>query len=477
MKTNQMTKQWSRMAATILAAAMLLCSLVGCGNPAANAKQISADTTPSGVLVLSVNPELAVFYDGNGNVEQITARNEDAKAILEGYTGYEGRETREVVSELINKIGQAGYFAEEIESENGQEGRRISIEVEPGSYLPNATFLQDVAADAQKCVADASWNGSVYTVDYDVEDYLTAARPAHLDDDDVEIFFDANGKITKVISGDDAEIKVYNNFNGKDAKQTTLELVDKIAAAGYFVESVEGKGHRVEIEIAPNAQLPQGVEAKQLNDYAKEQLAKASRSGAGDGKWLDCDIEDFLGYDLPDFDDDDDIDDLQDDAEDDLDDVYNDPAEDDDVEIFFDANGKITKLVSGDDANEKVYNSFNGKDAKQTAQELVDKIAAAGYFVKSVEGKNNRVELEIAPNAQLPQDVQAKQLNDYAKAQLAQASWSSAGEWLDRDAEDFLGYDLPDMDADDLDDDLDDADDDLDDDDNDWDDLFEDDDD
>ena len=326
MKTNKMMKQWGRMAAMILAATMLVFSLAGCGQEA-KAKAISESFTPSGVLVLSVNPELAVFYDENGNVEQITARNEDAKAILADYTGYEGRETREVVSELVAKIGQAGYFAEEIESENGTEGRRISIEVEPGSCLPNETFLQDVAADAQKCVSKASWNGAVYIVDYDVEDYLPDEGPEHLDDDDVEIFFDVSGKITKVLIGDDGQAKVYDELNGRDVKEATLEMIDKIADAGYFVKEMEGKGHRIKLETAPNTQLPPDVQAKQLNDYAKAQLNYSPWSGVGE--WLDCDAEDLLGYELPDLDDDLDDDNLDDD-DDDLDDDLDDDDQDDD---------------------------------------------------------------------------------------------------------------------------------------------------
>lgn len=39
-----------------------------------------------GVLCLKVNPEIAISYDDQGLVTGVTARNDDAKAILDGYT-------------------------------------------------------------------------------------------------------------------------------------------------------------------------------------------------------------------------------------------------------------------------------------------------------------------------------------------------------------------------------------------------------
>ncbi len=147
--------------------ALSLSCLAGCGqNPgsagtaagtqAAVSTETAAGTELSagGVLFLSVNPEIAITYDENGNVTKVESRNDEGAKILENYTGYEGKATREVVTELVTAIGEAGYFVEEIEG----EARQITIEIEAGSTLPNDTFLDEVAADVRNCVNSHDWH-------------------------------------------------------------------------------------------------------------------------------------------------------------------------------------------------------------------------------------------------------------------------------------------------------------------------------
>ncbi len=159
--------------AAALIAAMSFACLTGCGNeqPQENAENMTVTELASGgVMLLSVNPEIGIHYDADGNVTKLEARNEDAKAILEKCVGYEGKTTREVVTELVNLIGEAGYFVEEIEGES----RKITIEIETGSILPNETFLDDVIADVQQCVTSHDWNSSVAAGEtiYGITDYV-----------------------------------------------------------------------------------------------------------------------------------------------------------------------------------------------------------------------------------------------------------------------------------------------------------------
>ena len=108
----------------------------------------------AGSLLLSVNPEIAVFYDRDGLVTDVEGRNRDGRDILEHYTGYEGKETRQVVRELVTAIGEAGYFVEDIDGEK----RQITIEIETGSRIPHDDFLDEVVDDVQECVNSHSWN-------------------------------------------------------------------------------------------------------------------------------------------------------------------------------------------------------------------------------------------------------------------------------------------------------------------------------
>ena len=153
--------------------AIILFVFAGC-NSGDNAKKINtgniAESYKGGVLILKVNPEIAIEYDENGNVVSVTARNEDAKAILEGYADFEGKPCKTVATELVGVIGKAGYFVEEIEG----QPRKITIEIETGSGVPDDTFLQGVADEISNCVSENNWKGSINVLedtDYDGTDY------------------------------------------------------------------------------------------------------------------------------------------------------------------------------------------------------------------------------------------------------------------------------------------------------------------
>ena len=153
--------------------AIILFVFAGC-NSGDNAKKINtgniAESYKGGVLILKVNPEIAIEYDENGNVVSVTARNEDAKAILEGYADFEGKPCKTVATELVGVIGKAGYFVEEIEG----QPRKITIEIETGSGVPDDTFLQGVADEITNCVSENNWKGSINVLedtDYDGTDY------------------------------------------------------------------------------------------------------------------------------------------------------------------------------------------------------------------------------------------------------------------------------------------------------------------
>ena len=165
------------MLALVLAMTMSTGLLFGCGQNSTEAtvtetvEETSAEPQPAGgTLVLSVNPEIEINYDENGNVTEISGRNDDGNAILANYSGYEGKAAREVVTELVTAIGEAGYFVEEVEGEN----RQITIEIEPGSGLPHETFLDEVASDVHECVSANNWQSPVDLrgeSDYGMSDY------------------------------------------------------------------------------------------------------------------------------------------------------------------------------------------------------------------------------------------------------------------------------------------------------------------
>ena len=164
-----MKKMSNKYLSLLLALALALFVLTGCGTAAPDASGV--ELADGGVLHLRVNPEIDVAYDEAGNVTTVTARNDDAARLLEGYTGYEGRPCREVVTELVSAIGQAGYFVEEVEGES----RQITIEIEAGSQLPHPEFLDEVVSDVRQCVSTNSWHSPVDVQgesDYGMTDYV-----------------------------------------------------------------------------------------------------------------------------------------------------------------------------------------------------------------------------------------------------------------------------------------------------------------
>ena len=159
-------KNKKRIVSLVLALSLVAALLVGCGTPQQAAththehvhqleEQVPEVSPLGGVLCLKINPEIAVHYDANGKVTKLEGRNRDGAQILESYTGFEGKDTSVVLAELVNRIGQAGYLVEEAEG----EGRKIVLELDPGSNVPHDAFLEAMAAHVEKTVETKSWVG------------------------------------------------------------------------------------------------------------------------------------------------------------------------------------------------------------------------------------------------------------------------------------------------------------------------------
>ncbi len=172
-------RKWMR--SLTIAGMMTLCAgmFSGCSADSQEVKESVAETeavSATGTILLRVNPEIAVEYDESGRVTDIRGVNEDGVKIVENYKDYIGKECREVVSDLVSEIHDAGYFVEEVEGEN----RKITIEIEAGSVLPEEDFLENIVTDVQTYVEEAQMNSSIILEDeeskkdaegYDAEAY------------------------------------------------------------------------------------------------------------------------------------------------------------------------------------------------------------------------------------------------------------------------------------------------------------------
>lgn len=157
---------------TMWAGIMILCAglMAGCAGKqeeTAGLAGSAAEVAESGgTLVLKVNPEIAVEYDENGRVTDVYGRNEDGKKIVENYQDYIGKECHEAVEELVGMINEAGYFVEEIKGES----RKITIEIETGSILPEEDFLDEIVTGVQTYVKDMQIGSPVVTEEQSGDD-------------------------------------------------------------------------------------------------------------------------------------------------------------------------------------------------------------------------------------------------------------------------------------------------------------------
>ena len=104
------------------------------GSESGSASAVSLAT--GGTLYLSVNPEIAIFYDGDGKVTKVEGRNDDGSKILADYTGYEGKEARQVVRELVAEIGEAGYLRRKLKGRTA----RLPLKLKPVPACPTMDF-------------------------------------------------------------------------------------------------------------------------------------------------------------------------------------------------------------------------------------------------------------------------------------------------------------------------------------------------
>ena len=162
-------KLFAAVSSLAVAAAVLL---AGCGAPA----QEGTALKETGILTLSVNPEIQIEYNGDGKVVALAGRNDAGKGIVEAYTDYVGKDCDDVLKDLIVKIHEAGFFVDDIDGNK----KNIVLQLEPGSVLPSADFLERVSASTQDAVKGLSLSSGIVTIDDDDYDptYAKDGKPS-----------------------------------------------------------------------------------------------------------------------------------------------------------------------------------------------------------------------------------------------------------------------------------------------------------
>ena len=314
MKNNIRTK----LLGLALTATMALSVLTACGSSAETASLPSHSALPSaaassqeesnasvGTVLLSVNPEIEMDYDGHGNVTALSGRNQDAQALLSAYTGYEGRPCTEVIGELVQEISARGYFDTTV----GGNERNVILKLEQGSAYPSDQFLEELAGAVRQVVA--------------VEQ--SGSQPVLLDQDDYDDAYGDKGYINasaaqSILSaqlGRDDLRFVEKDYDLDDGEYEVEFVLDGVTYE-YEVNAYTGKITEVDAERQDDGNTSRNPDRDDLDDDADD-VADDWDDAADD--WDDDDDA------ADDWDDDDDAADDWDDA----DDVADDWDDDDDA--------------------------------------------------------------------------------------------------------------------------------------------------
>ena len=327
MKNNIRTK----LLGLALTTTMALSVLTACGSSAETASLPSLSALPSaaassqeesnasvGTVLLSVNPEIEMDYDGHGNVTALTGRNQDAQALLSDYTGYEGRPCTEVIGELVQEISARGYFDTTV----GGKERNVILKLEQGSAYPTDQFLEELAGAVRQVVATEQ----------------SGSQPVLLDQDDYDDVYGDKGYINasaaqSILSAqlgrDDLQF-VEKDYDLDDGEYEVEFVLDGVTYE-YEVNAYTGKITEVDVERQDDGNTSRNPDRDDLDDDADDAADDWNDDDDAADNWDDDDDV------ADDWDDDDDVaDDWDDDDDvaddwDDVDDVADDWDDDDDA--------------------------------------------------------------------------------------------------------------------------------------------------
>ena len=280
-------------------AALSLALLTGCGSTPSEQTATAGlsgagQTQTAGTLLLSVNPEIEVTYDDQGNVTALTGVNQEGKDILASYTGFEGKPCKTVVSELVAAINQAGYFDVTID---GHE-KNIVLKVARGSQYPSDDFLSELTAAIQALVAADNIGSQMVLLDEDDYDdaygdkgYINAQAAqnilsAQLGRDDIQFvekeydLDDGDYEVEFVLDGVEYEYEV-NAVTGKMYHSTCENYYRQIRGVSDQLCKAHGLSIILESDEKKSCQLC-GVAASEKEPadvpfYARSGLARCHR--------------------------------------------------------------------------------------------------------------------------------------------------------------------------------------------------------
>ncbi|MGI6161506.1 MAG: PepSY domain-containing protein [Christensenellales bacterium] len=268
----------------ILILAMCVALVAGCSNQAASADENIGEVADTGTIILRVNPEIAVHYNKEGLATKLDGLNDDGTKIVGEYADYIGKNARDVVKDLVGKINAAGYFVSDMDGGY----RNITIQIEPGSVLPQDDFIEVLAGDVQTTVKGLNLNSNI--LDIGPEDYKNDSAKRRT------IAVDNKGGNDEYITMDRAiEIALaHANVKSEDAVFDDKEF-DK--DDGRAIYELEFKAKGIEYEYDIDAKIGRIISYEWDDKNASKSATPAPTSGKTAAPKRTKDDSDYSDYD------------------------------------------------------------------------------------------------------------------------------------------------------------------------------------
>ncbi|HHW94194.1 MAG TPA: hypothetical protein GX734_06815 [Clostridiaceae bacterium] len=276
-----MKKHKMKMITLMFSVLFLVTAVLGCakGQSAAELKE------GTGIVLLRVNPEIAVHYDSEGLVTDIKAENDDAKVVIENIRDFKGEDVRATVKELVKAIHDAGFFV----SDDGNE-RDITIEFVKGSVFPEDAFDKLLAKEVRTTLEAMNLDSKVLGIDftdYDDSDYqgptgefITVERAKEIALNHAKVSA-SSATFDKVKLEKDDDVVYYD-----------IEFKANGVEYEYEIDAVSGKVLKYERGDQDESDYDDDTDYADSNDHDDSDYKKPARPTQDDSDFDDSDHDD-----------------------------------------------------------------------------------------------------------------------------------------------------------------------------------------
>lgn len=221
----------------------------------------------AGVITLSVNPKINIHYDDEGKVIDLSAGNADGEKVISNMKDYVGKDTKEVISDLVKEIHTEGYFVDDIDGYT----KDIVIQIKDGSYVPSDDYLVELEEEVIETVAEMNISSNTTTIVE--EDYVES--------DEIPTEY---GKVISKEKAQEIALKRID-LSAEKADFVKVDIDKEDNTYKYEVKIFAGDmKYEVEIDVKSGAVLDVDLEHIDPNDIDDEYFETSEYIGKANAK-------------------------------------------------------------------------------------------------------------------------------------------------------------------------------------------------